>query len=312
VKVIFEDWQPLPALASVSNRLTRSVALEAQYIANAGAWRATGGPPWVRLFNRATVALERGTTSDRFLFWVDCFSAHEPWVDADDLMGPPPHAVILPPYGTTSLFSPLQIADLRARYAARIQRIDEAMLAFTESVEHLVCGGDVALVVLSDHGFLFGEYGLVGKPKQCPVLQPLHDIVAWFSAHFSTTVSPDDHIQPSDVGTLVAQLLGFEFKATARRLPRPQVIGRNAPEVAHLVVADDSGMAVLRRNGETGPALWMPWDTHQTSRPWEVQAEPLYRHVACSTWRGQAAALLRSHPWGCMFLESLNAVEDWA
>lgn len=235
--------------------------LEARCVANVNAWQSAGGPPYDRLFQSAErTLLAELNSGDRFLLWIDSFSPHEPWIEPLDLRNCSPLGIpILPRSGLASRYDSVEIRELRHRYAKRIEALDGAMASFCELLMSTLRGGDVALLVISDHGFLFGEYGFIGKPKEWPPVPELYDIVAWASPHFSFVGRPPISIQPHRLCAELAGVLGSttrDFRREADPVSEWQLIGRNGPKVRHLVLTDTREQGVIWRDDVYEPVRW--------------------------------------------------------
>lgn len=305
-----DPWQETVTWSSLhsSRRPSRSLSFEQQFLVNVQAWESAGGPPYRRLFDEAGRALRQEITNERFIFWVDCFSTHEPWISPQQLdpKNLPDDEPISPPYGGTNGYAPHQLAALRMQYAKRIAAVDAAGLPFISVLQEAMKSGDVALAVLSDHGFLFGEYGLVGKLDSCPVLPPLYDLVAWLSPHFENRVDDNRLLQPSDFTNVFCELLGTSFpSAPTQNLPdRPQVIGRNSPEVPTITIATREGFALVFRDDLNTFPRWYAQSKLDASRAWEMQGEPtIPRGVIDSR---QLRIILGQQPWVENFRSSVN------
>lgn len=269
-----DPWQRTDQHVQPSRRPTRSLQFEAQFLANARSWDNAGGPPWERLFNQADARLERLAARERFLLWVDCFSTHEPWLGPNDT--PEDCDIISPPYGGISEYTPSELATLRRQYAQRIAAVDKAMDVFTQRLESMVNKNDIALALLSDHGFLFGEFGVVGKPASAPILPPLHDLVARYSKHFTEFLNSDCLWQPHDLPGIFCRVLGMP---SLWDLPkpkvndRPQLIGRNSPDAPTLTVANNNGFALIFRNHLARDPRWYSWASLKPDLPWQSQGD---------------------------------------
>jgi len=289
--------------------------LETRCVANVNGWHSAGGPPYARLFQSAEHLLRADLNSgDRFLLWIDSFSPHEPWIEPPDLrdcslLGIP----ILPRSGLASRYTSVEIRELRHRYAKRIEALDGAMASFCDLLTSTLRGGDVALLVISDHGFLFGEYGFIGKPKEWPPVPELYDIVAWASPHLSFLRSPPISIQPHRLCAKLASVLGSttcNFRTEAHPAFEWQLIGRNGPEVRHLVLADTQEQAVMWRDDVYEPVRWYKRAALASTSAWP---DAPYRRQSGS-WLGlQKLRATYNGPWLAHFQKSfaeLNGFHD--
>ncbi|MBI4581632.1 MAG: sulfatase [Planctomycetes bacterium] len=108
-------------------------------------------------------------THDPFFLYVDTFDPHEPWdpprqyVDRYD-PGYTGQEVIYPRYDRWRDFlTEAELKHCRALYAAEVSLVDRWIGHLIETVETLGLLGDTLVIVASDHGFLLGEHGFIGK-----------------------------------------------------------------------------------------------------------------------------------------------------
>lgn len=157
---------PLPA----APHKFRSPARVRQYLRNRGYWRYEKDYIAPRTMTRAMEWLERNYTLDRFLLWVDAWDPHEPF-------DPPPHYlrlysdpdeevenVIYPQYGRCDYMTKPELKRVRALYAGEVTMVDTWTGQLLDTVDRLGLRESTLIVFTSDHGHLFGEHGLEGKP----------------------------------------------------------------------------------------------------------------------------------------------------
>lgn len=227
-------------------RPTRSALFEAQFIANCRRWPG-GIPPYKRVFAASCEHLHQLIRHDRFLLWIDTFACHEPWMSLVDIEthGAYPEEPVFPGYVEAGLYAPPHLAALRARYARRVGETDNALAPLVDEIQSAMRSGDVGLVVLSDHGFLFGEFGFVGKPANTALPPELHEIVCWLSPHFTNLRLPEAGLQPH----LLNRLLRHVLKVDATPLPTANIhlFARNSPRSAYLAAATHDELFVLEK-----------------------------------------------------------------
>jgi arylsulfatase A-like enzyme len=114
--------------------------------------------------------LERNRTRDDFVLWVDMWDPHEPFdAPAFDLEryadpGFRGNAIIYPRYGRGDYMTSAERNHVRALYAAEVTAVDRWIGRLLERLETLRLDRNTLLVFLSDHGHLFGDHDLQGKP----------------------------------------------------------------------------------------------------------------------------------------------------
>jgi arylsulfatase A-like enzyme len=123
-----------------------------------------------RTISRAIEWLEDNVTLDGFLLWVDTWDPHEPF-------DPPPHYlamydepgyqgqhIIFPQYGHCDYMTPQELNHVRALYAGEVSMVDTWVGYLLDTVERLGLLDRTLIVHMTDHGHLFGDHGLEGKP----------------------------------------------------------------------------------------------------------------------------------------------------
>jgi len=137
---------------------------------NVSGWQYESDRFAQRVATEACEWLEKSYKRDKFFLYVDMFDPHEPWdapqwyVDMYD-PGYEGEVVDYPRYGSVDIFSEEELAHIRALYAAEVTMVDRAVGRIFEKIEDLGLLSNTMVVFTSDHGFLLGEHGLVGKAK---------------------------------------------------------------------------------------------------------------------------------------------------
>jgi arylsulfatase A-like enzyme len=114
--------------------------------------------------------LEENRTRDGFVLWIDMWDPHEPF-DAPPFdearYVDPAYAgdrLIVPRYGRPDYMSEAERDHVRALYAAQVTLVDRWVGRLLEKTAALGLDRDTLIVYLTDHGHLFAEHGLQGKP----------------------------------------------------------------------------------------------------------------------------------------------------
>jgi Sulfatase len=287
-------------------RPTRSALFEAQFVANCRRWPG-GSPPFQRVFESACEHFRELVRHERFLLWVDTFACHEPWVSLADLETGTtfPEEPLFPGYVEKGLYSPPQLAALRERFARRVGETDRALGPFIAELESAMRSGDVGLVVLSDHGFLFGEFGFVGKPANTPLPPELHEIVCWLSGHFENRVFPELGTQPHLLHGLLRDTLGIGGAPGVGT--DVHLFARNSPRSNYLAGATQDELYVLERElAGTGVQLrTIRRREADRNRPLASQGEPAISSAARESIR--AVLTDGASPWLLPFCEALDS-----
>jgi arylsulfatase A-like enzyme len=169
-KWVTDPTVPIEYPAS-SEKLARHCGPEAldQYLRNTAAMRYERDRFAPQVFERAGEWLEKNhRRPDGFFLMIDCFDPHEPFdPPAADVESYAPNyrgeRVIWPNYGECDL-SEEELEYVRALYSAELTMVDRWLGRFLDKAEQLGLFEDTAIVVTTDHGHLFGEHGLMGKP----------------------------------------------------------------------------------------------------------------------------------------------------
>jgi arylsulfatase A-like enzyme len=140
-------------------------------IRNSSWWQGEEDRHAPRTIKTACRWLELNQDHDRFFLWLDLFDPHEPW-DA------PKHYLELyekeyfgeeipyPRYDFWREFlSEEELKHCRALYLAEVSMVDHWVGVLMEKIEELGMSEDTAIIFTSDHGFFFGEQGLIGKSR---------------------------------------------------------------------------------------------------------------------------------------------------
>ncbi len=239
---------------------TRSPRFEAQFLANAARLARSGESHIEQVFQSATMQLSALQDHERYVLWVDSFACHEPWLNPDESSADGAREPLFPAYVSRDHFPEAYLTKLRNAYLRRIGKTSEAMEEFVGAVEAAVKSGDTALVVLSDHGFLFGEFGFVGKAPDTPLPPELHEIPCWLSQHFDGHLPQTDlGVQPHSLHKSILSVLGLDHATYEEAESAALICGRNSVRSDYLAAIDREGLAILTRssNGERIAPVWI-------------------------------------------------------
>ena len=127
-----------------------------------------------RVFRDGARALEKARRQRPFALVVDTFEPHEPWtpprkyVDMygdPDYRGPEPARPYYAPVGRylSGRRGQVLLSRMRALYAAEVTMTDRWLGVFLDKLHDLRLERETVIVLVSDHGFYLGDYGLTGK-----------------------------------------------------------------------------------------------------------------------------------------------------
>ncbi|MGI9860381.1 sulfatase-like hydrolase/transferase [Moorella naiadis] len=136
---------------------------------NTGWWKSEEDRFVARSIKAACQWLEQSQGEEKFFLHIDLFDPHEPWdapkeyVDMYDpgYIGPElfyAHYDFWRNYLTED-----QLNHVRALYKAEVSLVDRWIGVLLDKIDELGLKEDTAVIFTSDHGFLFGEHGIVGK-----------------------------------------------------------------------------------------------------------------------------------------------------
>lgn len=141
-----------------------------RYLRNSSDRRSEADWMCGRTLTAAMRWLEENYTRDDFVLYVDMWDPHEPFdapaFDEARYVDPAYQGdrLIVPRYGRPDYMSAAEHDHVRALYAAQVTLVDRWVGRFLEKVEALGLHQNSLIVYLSDHGHLFTEHGLQGKP----------------------------------------------------------------------------------------------------------------------------------------------------
>jgi arylsulfatase A-like enzyme len=164
----------------------------------------------------------------RFLLYVDVFDPHEPWdaprwyVEMYD-PGYTGQVVDYPLYGYAGYMTDAELEHCRALYAAEVTLVDRWVGTLLRKIEDLGLLENTTVIFTSDHGFLFGEHGVVGKSAitvsddlywYVPLYEEVNHIP--LAIHFPGAPPRRSRaiVQPQDIMPTLVQLAGAKDPGT--------------------------------------------------------------------------------------------------
>jgi len=112
--------------------------------------------------------LEENWKAQPFFLWVDFFDPHEPWDPPEylvrrydpDYAGTP---MLHPNYGHSSDYTPEELKNLWAHYAAESELVDRYIGGILQKIDDLQLWDETIVLITSDHGTSVGEHERTGK-----------------------------------------------------------------------------------------------------------------------------------------------------
>ncbi|HSY18899.1 MAG TPA: sulfatase [Candidatus Acidoferrales bacterium] len=113
----------------------------------------------------------------KFFLWLDTFDPHEPWDAPEHYLrqypwNPAGDRVFWPYSGKASRYCAADLENMRSLYKSEVSQTDfwvGQLLAHLRKNQLLE---ETAVIFCSDHGYYFGEHGMLGKPLKSQLSRP--------------------------------------------------------------------------------------------------------------------------------------------
>lgn len=114
---------------------------------------------------------------DKFFLWIDSFDPHEPWDAPKKFLENYPwnnngDEVFWPHSGKANRYSEADLENMRSLYRAEVTQSDFWIGQLLDHLRQKNLLENTAIIFCSDHGYYFGEHGLLGKPLKRKGEQP--------------------------------------------------------------------------------------------------------------------------------------------
>ena len=202
-------------LPSAPEKLREPELTMGQYLRNIAGWQDESDRFCPTTFTRACQWLEQNAKSKPFFLHVDTFDPHEPWdppqSDTDRYdPGYEGERVTYPVYGYWDDFmSQSELRHSHALYCGEVSMVDRWFGRILDTMDRLDLWDDTALILTSDHGFYFGEHGIIGKSiiepngpvRPHPLLSEVARIplIAHIPGVTEPGMRPGGYVQPLDI-----------------------------------------------------------------------------------------------------------------
>ena len=152
---------PSPAKARKTHRW-RQDWVNREYI------KETGEYPQIETFRLGLEFIEKNAAQDNWLLQIESFSPHEPYFFPDKFKELYPHDYNgpffdWPPYKEITDETKEEITHIRCQYAAVLSMCDYHLGLVLDAMDNHDLWKDTLLLVNTDHGFMLGEHGWLGK-----------------------------------------------------------------------------------------------------------------------------------------------------
>ena len=254
-----------------------------QFLQNTRWWRSEADSFPAQVFRAAGEWLDmnyEALMKGKGFLTVESFDPHEPW-------NPPLHYIRMYEedpnwqegcrkishslYGPASLISEKELKNLRTRYAAEVSLVDTWFGYFVDYIKRIGIWDDSIIVVVSDHGHMLGEHGLVAKAAN-PLGREVADLVAMirFPGGEAMGETCEKFCYHHDIAATIANACGISSSNMDGKDLLNLVLEDDLTHHDHVTIAWGGSVAVY--DGE----FWYNgyvWDT-EGGRLYDVQEDP--------------------------------------
>jgi len=236
-----------------------------------------------QVFQSSVDWLEANQAHEDFLLVLDCFDPHEPFdppAPYRDMYahGTPPERVVWPTYGYNQL-SPAELEDVKALYAGEVTLVDHWLGRLLDKVTALGLDENTAIVLCTDHGHMFGEHGIIGKPwsalSDSNLYQDLAHIPLMIAGPGIEAQRVPGLVQLLDLFPTMCELLGVSVPPGTHGQSLLPVLMRGAAPQRSVALYGRFGEAVNITDGEWTLFLW-PQDHLNQPLYWYSTQPPVY------------------------------------
>jgi len=235
-----------------------------QYLRNVSDRRGEGDCFVSRTMREAANWLERNRDQEKFLLYVDTFDPHEPWdapreyVDMYD-PGYDGEEVFYPAYGPCDYLSQPELKHIKALYAAEVSLVDKWVGMLLDRADELGALDEATVIFTSDHGFYFGEHGLIGKSivrgstsQAVPLYEELVRIplIVRLPGGERGGRRVNEFVQPADLMPTILDLAGIEAANTVQGTSLVPLVEGQAGSLREGAI---SSWSIIH-----GPKAWRP------------------------------------------------------
>ncbi len=263
---------PVPWPAARETKLHRRWE---RYVRNTAArrdglhWRSEADTFAARTFTAAADWLRNQGKDKPFFLLVDCFDPHEPFDPPSpyrEQAGAPPvdASIPWPIYGRSDRYTPDELEGIRRLYAGEVALVDHWFGVLLETVRSLGHLEDTVILFSTDHGHLFGEHGMIGKPSavhgDSNIYRALGHLpfVAYHPDSRGGHLEVTDLTQTVDLFSTVLDVFGLPIPPqTHGRSLVPHLLGRGRP-VRPVACYGKFGEAIQATDGTLTLHQWPP------------------------------------------------------
>ena len=215
-----------PTLPASPSKFRYGATVVEQYLRNVSARQSEADYFCARTIQTAIEWIREIQGQNKFFLHIDAFDPHEPWdppqsyVDLYD-PGYVGEEVIYPAYAPSDYLSTAELNHMRALYTAEVTLVDHWLGELFAEVGRLGLWSNTVVILISDHGILLGEHGVIGKSwdhqghYECyPLYQELVHIPFMIRAPGIAPRRVPDLVQPADLMPTIIEWAGAEDPRT--------------------------------------------------------------------------------------------------
>jgi arylsulfatase A-like enzyme len=228
-----------------------------QFLKNTRWWRSEVDTFASKVFREAGEWLDmnyKKLSKGKGFTTVECFDPHEPWY-------PPLHYIRMYEkdpdwekgcrkithslYGPASILSEKELKNLRTRYASEVTLVDTWFGYYIDYLKRIGIWDDSIIVVVSDHGHMLGEHGLIAKAAN-PLGREVADLVAMirFPNGEESGKTCDKFCYHHDIATTICEACGVSSEGMEGRDLLKLVKNKDLTYYDHVSIAWGGSVAV--------------------------------------------------------------------
>jgi len=224
-----DGWKTSPEAPSHRcdpSKLRNPAMLGGRHRRNTAWWRYEADHFVARTMATACTWLEENYRRDGFFLYVDTFDPHEPWdppqwyVDMYD-PGYEGEVIDYPRYAYADFMTEAELKHTRALYAGEVTLVDRWIGRLLEKIADLGLLADTVVILTTDHGFLHGEHGIMGKSMisergltNIPLYEEINHIPLIVHYPGAGAGTREAVVQPLDIMPTILELAGADIPAT--------------------------------------------------------------------------------------------------
>ena len=215
--------------------------------------------------------LEENYQWDPFFLWVDFFDPHEPWDPPEymvknydpDYDGAP---MIHCNYGPATDYSPAELHNLWAHYAAESELVDKQLGVVLQKIQELQLLENSIVIITSDHGTSIGEHNRTGKSnisdnddRYWPIYPEVGHVPFIIAGPGVPQGKTTNFLaQPPDILPSLSELAGFELDVR-QPVNGESFVGALQNGDSHRDLVVSAGYVSPRRDGRCPPNAVTPF-----------------------------------------------------